>query len=94
MARRGRTSYHNPLHSHQLIQWGGPDGGLKEHDDVELEKVYLLIHKKRELPYDTTGDGVPNVVEPDEKLDESAGEFNLDFGNDFDSGAWKVYWNQ
>ena len=55
-----RTSYHNPLHSHQLTQWGGPDGGLTEHDDVDLEKEHLLIHKKGELPYDTTGDGVPN----------------------------------
>ena len=84
-----RTSYHNPLHSHQLTQWGGPDGGLEAHDDAELEKEHL-IHKKAELPYDSTGDGVPNVPEPAPVADE----FSLDFGNDFDSGAWQVYWNE
>ena len=84
-----RTSYHNPLESHKLTQWGGPDGGLEEHDDAQLEKEHL-IHKKAELPYDTTGDGVPNDPEPAPVADE----FSLDFGNDFDSGAWKVYWNQ
>ena len=84
-----RTSYHNPLHSHQLTQWGGPDGGLEAHDDAELEKEHL-IHKKAELPYDRDGDGVPDLPEPD----PVANEFSLDFGNDFDSGAWQVYWNE
>jgi hypothetical protein len=84
-----RTSYQNPLHSHQLTQWGGTDGGLKEHDDAELEKEHL-IHKRAELPYDSTGDGVPNVTEHVEVADE----FPLDFGNDFDSGAWQVYWGE
>ena len=82
-----RTSYHNPLESHKLTQWGGPDGGLEAHDDIEKEH---LIHKRAELPYDRTGDGVPNLPEPDPVADE----FSLDFGNDFDSGAWKVYWNE
>jgi hypothetical protein len=90
-----RTSYHNPLHSHQLTQWGGPDGGLQEHDDAELEKEHLLHHKEEaELPYDTTGDGVPNAPEPAQQSETVGDEFSLDFGNDFDSGAWKVYWNQ
>ena len=84
-----RTSYHNPIESHKLTQWGGPDGGLEEHDEVQLEKEHLT-HKRAELPYDTTGDGVPNAPEPAPVADE----FSLDFGNDFDSGAWKVYWNQ
>jgi len=87
-----RTSYHNPLHSHQLTQWGGVDGGLAEHDDQNLEKEDLFHQedKKTELPYDTTGDGVPNSTEADH-LDQ---DFSLDFGNDFDSGAWTVYWNE
>ena len=88
-----RTSYHNPLHSHKLTQWGGPDGGLEAHDDAELEKEHLF-HKKGELPYDRTGDGVPNDPEPDPVATEPAQDFVLDFGNEFDSGAWKVYWNE
>ena len=93
-----RTSYHNPLHSHQLIQWGGPDGGLQEHDDAELtqegllddEKEAYLPSKSDDLPYDKNRDGVPDAVRPE----QVAPEFNLDFGQDFDSGAWDVYWNQ
>ena len=88
-----RTSYRNPLHSHQLTQWGGPDGGLLEHDDVELEKEHL-IHKKAELPYDRDHDGVPDDPRPVEKAPETADEFLLDFGTEFDSGAWQVYWNE
>ena len=85
-----RTSYHNPLHSHQLTQWGGPDGGLTEHDEAQLEKEHLIQEKKKaELPYDQNGDGIPDSP----RSDPVADEFNLDFGNDFDSGAWKVYWN-
>ena len=87
-----RTSYHNPLHSHQLVQWGGVDGGLQEHDDAQLENEHLI--RKTELPYDTTGDGVPNTPEPDPVGAQSADDFVLDFGNEFDSGAWNVYWNQ
>ena len=94
-----RTSYHNPLHSHQLVQWGGPDGGLQEHDDAELKKEGLyeedekedyLPTKSDDLPYDKNRDGVPDAVRPE----QVAPEFNLDFGQDFDSGAWNVYWNQ
>jgi len=86
-----RTSYHNPLHSHQLTQWGGPDGGLAEHDEAQLEKEHLVQEKKKaELPYDQDGDGIPDSP----KSDPVADEFNLDFGNDFDGGAWKVYWNE
>ena len=88
-----RTSYHNPLHSHQLTQWGGPDGGLEQHADVQLEKEHLL-HKKAELPYDRNHDGVPDAPGDDETIAETADEFVLDFGNDFDSGAWNVYWNE
>ena len=100
-----RTSYHNPLASHKLTQWGGADGGLQAHDDAELEKEHL-IHKKAELPYDRTGDGVPNAPRPDpvdsgqggelrsNPLVAAADDFALDFGNDFDSGGWNVYWNQ
>ena len=80
-------------HSHQLIQWGGPDGGLEAHDDAQLEKEQLY-HQKAELPYDTTGDGVPNDPEPAVDPEPVADEFTLDFGNDFDNGGWKVYWNQ
>ena len=86
-----RTSYRNPLHSHQLIQWGGPDGGesLTEHDDAQLEKEHL-IHKQAELPYDRDGDGVPDLPTKPDPVDQ---DFTLDFGQDFDSGAWQVYWN-
>ncbi len=86
-----RTSYRNPLHSHQLTQWGGPNGGLKQHDDAELEKEHL-IHKNAELPWDRTGDGVPNVAEPAVSASKAADDFALDFGNDFDGGAWDSYW--
>ena len=91
-----RTSYVNPLHSHQLTQWGGPNGGLVEHDDDALQKEHL-IHKRDPLPYDHNRDGVPDrpdTVGDDEKVAEAGEEFALDFGNEFDSGAWKVYWNQ
>ena len=92
-----RTSYKNPLKAHQLEQWGGANGGLLEHDDAQLENEHLLTHKRTELPYDTTGDGIPNspeVGEAGEVGDEMAQEFTLDFGNEFDGGAWNVYWNQ
>ena len=90
-----RSSYHNPLQSHKLTQWGGIDGGLDEHDDVALEEEHLLSHKeKAELPYDRTGDGVPNDPRPAVEPEAVADEVTLDFGDDFDSGAWKVYWNQ
>ena len=92
-----RTSYglSNP---HQLVQWGGPDGGLTEHDDANLKKEGLYdedekedyVPTKSELPYDKNRDGVPDAVRPE----QVAPEFNLDFGQDFDSGAWDVYWNQ
>jgi hypothetical protein len=85
-----RTSFGDPLHSHKLISWGG-DGGLETHD-AEPEKT-PAIHKKAELPYDTTGDGLPNDPEPDREDGVLADEFTLDFGHSFDSGAWKVYWN-
>jgi hypothetical protein len=85
-----RTSYHNPLHSHQLTQWGGPDGGLEEHDDMELEKEHLFEKgESAELPYDHNRDGVPDAP----AADPVGEDFNLDFGNDFDGGAWQVYWN-
>ena len=84
-----RTSYKDPLHSHNLVKWGGSDGGLETHDAHE-KKPHL---EKGELPYDTTGDGVPNDPEPDREDGVLADEFTLDFGHSFDSGAWKVYWN-
>ena len=84
-----RTSYRNPLHSHQLIQWGGPDGGLKEHDDAQLEKEHLY-QKRDPLPYDSIGDGIPDAVEPPAPV---VPEFTLDFGDGFDGGAWEVHWN-
>ena len=37
-----RGSYRNPLHSHQLTQWGGPDGGLLQHDETQLEQERLV----------------------------------------------------
>ena len=83
-----RTSYTNPFKSHNLMKWGNTDGLAKhdQHDDDEKEPV---IHKKRaELPYDRDGDGVPDAPEP-KRMDP---EFTLDFGNEFDSGAWNVYW--
>jgi len=88
-----RTSYHNPLHSHQLTQWGGPDGGLEQHDDVQLEKEHLL-HKKAELPYDRNHDGVPDAPGDAETDAPPTDEFVMDFGNEFNSGAWNVYWNE
>ena len=62
-----------------------------------FENEHLLTHKRTELPYDTTGDGIPNSPEVGEAGgvgDEMAQEFTLDFGNEFDGGAWTVYWNQ
>ena len=87
-----RGSYRNPLHSHQLTQWGGSEGGLLQHDDAQLEQEHLVPSKKAELPYDSTGDGVPNDPGPTVEPEAVGDEFTLDFGNDFDSGAWKVYW--
>ena len=86
-----RTSYKNPLHSHQLVQWGGPDGGLEEHDDAALEKGHL---NTKELPFDTNRDGVPDSNDVAPESSGAADEFLLDFGTGFDTSSWNVYWNQ
>jgi hypothetical protein len=86
-----RTSYgSNP---HKLVQWGG-DTGLAEHDDQgEAGESEGVENKKDPLPYDSNRDGVPDdvvaegPVEPDD-------DFVLDFGDDYDDRAWKVYWNE
>ena len=86
-----RTSYHNPLESHKLIQWGG-SAGLTEHDHAQLEKEHLT--HKAELPYDQDRDGVPDPVPNDPARVGTADEFHLDFGDGYDAGEWKTYWNE
>ena len=55
------------------------------------EKRELQPPPKEEpvLPYDS---GLPDSVEPAPEHESVGEEFNLDFGQDFDSSAWNVYW--
>ena len=83
-----RSSYSNPFGAHNLVDWGG-SSALAEHDELGSETI-----KKPELPYDSTGDGIPNASAQDAvEPEQAADEFTLDFGTGFDSGAWDVYWN-
>ena len=84
-----RTSYKNPLHSHQLIQWGG-ETGLREHDDGLLEKENLYHQKDAELPYDQNHDGVPDDPRVSEDVLPQADEFLLDFGTNYDEQGWNA----
>ena len=81
----------NPLSSHYLTQWGG-DSMLNTHDeDAGTQTV-----KEDPLPYDRTGDGVPNLAEPAGEPAEPVAnddEFLLDFGDNYDGSSWNVYWN-
>jgi hypothetical protein len=93
-----RTSYLNPLHSHQLSQWGG-ESGLTEHDDALLQTEHLLHQErgeahKNELPYDQNRDGVPDDPRHGDAHVETADDFLFDFGEEHDSKGWEVYWNQ
>ena len=85
-----RSNYKmNPLDSHKLVQWGGTN--LREHDEDDAPLV-----KKDELPYDRTGDGVPNLPEPAGQPAEpvvNADEFVLDFGDNYDGSSWNEYWD-
>ena len=81
----------NPLSSHYLTQWGG-DEALNSHDEDAAQ-----TKQKDPLPYDRTGDGVPNLPEPAGEPTESVAnddEFLLDFGDDYDGSSWNVYWNK
>jgi hypothetical protein len=83
-----RSSYSNPLGSHNLVDWGG--SGLTTHDELPENEGEDTL-KRAELPYDSTGDGIPNATASDV---EKADDFLMDFGTEFpDSGAWDVYWN-
>ena len=80
----------NPLNSHSLAQWGGAESAnLSAHDEIESPPP---PKEEPVLPYDSTGDGLPDSVEPAPEHESVGEEFNLDFGQDFDSSAWNVYW--
>jgi hypothetical protein len=73
-----RTSY-NP---HNLVNWGG---ATLEHDEMPAQH-----HKEEELPYDTTGDGLPNDPVDDRQPVVSGDDVFLDFGDDY-TDDWKVH---
>ena len=76
----------NPLSSHYLTQWGG-DSMLNTHD----EDAGIQTKKEDPLPYDRTGDGVPNLAEPAGEPAEPVAnddEFLLDFGDNYNDRAW------
>ena len=72
-----RTSY-NP---HNLVNWGG---ATLEHDEMPAQ------HHKEELPYDTTGEGLPNDPVDDRQPVVSGDDVFLDFGDDY-TDNWKVH---
>jgi hypothetical protein len=85
-----RTSY-NP---HNLVNWGG---ATLEHDEMPAQQhkdarreVPSLVRSQEELPYDTTGDGVPNDPVDDQQLVVPDDDVLLDFGDDY-TDDWKVH---
>jgi len=73
----------NPLTGHSLTQWGGKGGWSWETD---IKEDAAPIQKEDDF-VDADNDGVPDdamVVGDD---------YQLDFGEGFDSGAWRVYFN-
>lgn len=78
----------NPFTAHKLVQWGG-ETGLTEHTDAPEAGAPV---KKTELPVDYNHDGVPD---PPRSTDDAVGDdYQLDFGDDFSSDTWNVYWNK
>ena len=74
----------NPLTAHSLTQWGGKGSWSWETDAGEDAAPKI---KQEEEIVDADNDGVPDdamVVGDD---------YQLDFGDDFNSGAWRVYFN-
>ena len=65
---------------HNLVNWGG---ATMEHDEMPAQ------HHKEELPYDTTGDGVPNDPVDDRQPVVPSDDVLLDFGDDY-TDNWKV----
>ena len=77
----------NPITAHKLVQWGGAqEGGLAEHDRDEDASPL----KKAELPVDYNHDGVPDP--PSGAADDVGDDYVVDFGDDFSSDSWNVYW--
>ena len=66
---------------HNLVNWGG---AKMEHDEMPAQ------HHKEKLPYDTTGDGVPNDPVDDRQPVVPSDDVLLDFGDDY-TDDWKVH---
>ena len=76
----------NPLTAHKLVQWGG-EAGLEEHD----EPLVTTPISKEELPIDYNHDGVPD---PPRSFADGVGDnFVMDFGDEFNTDSWNVYWS-
>ena len=89
----------NPITAHKLVQWGG-ETGLEEHDDPKedlketdattKEEAGWNVHFTSEGFEDRDRDGIPDKQEDMEPVGD---DIFLDFGDNFDSGAWNVYFN-